>query len=159
MWILWKYLEPQKWLIVVALVLAAASQLLNLVDPIIFGKIIDDYALNPGTLTEEALVKGVLFWLGVALSVALLARVAKAFQDYFTRLAVQKFGMQIFNDGLRQTLRLSYDEFEDQRSGETLSVLEKVREDTKIFINSFTNVLFSTLVGIGFLIAYSVTKN
>jgi ATP-binding cassette subfamily B protein len=67
--------------------------------------------------------------------------------------------MQIFNDGLKQTLRLSYDEFEDQRSGETLSVLQKVRSDTQTFFNSFVNILFSSFVGIGFLIAYSVTKN
>jgi len=67
--------------------------------------------------------------------------------------------MQIFNDGLKQTLRLSYDEFEDQRSGETLSVLMKVRSDTQTFFNAFINVLFSAFVGIGFLIAYSVTKN
>ena len=159
MWILWKYLKPQKWLIMFALVLAGVSQLLSLVDPIIFGMIIDDYALNPGSLTEEALVEGVLFWLGVAISIALLARAGKAFQDYFSRLAVQKFGMQIFNDGLKQILRLSYDEFEDQRSGETLSVLQTVRENTRTFINSFINVLFSTVVGMGFLIAYSVTKN
>jgi ATP-binding cassette subfamily B protein len=159
MQILWKYLKPQKWLIVVALVLAGISQLLNLVDPIIFGKIIDDYALNPNNIPENALVTGVLFWLGVAVAIAVLARVAKTFQDYFARLAVQKFGMQIFNDGLKQTLRLSYDEFEDQRSGETLSVLQKVRSDTQTFFNSFINVLFSAFVGIGFLITYSVTKN
>ncbi|MCK9591003.1 MAG: ABC transporter ATP-binding protein/permease [Methanoregula sp.] len=159
MWILWKYLKPQKWYIAVALVLASISQLLNLVDPIIFGKIIDDYALNPNNIPENALVMGVLFWLGVAVAVAVLARVAKTFQDYFARLAVQKFGMQIFNDGLKQTLRLSYDEFEDQRSGETLSVLHKVRSDTQTFFNSFINVLFSSFVGIGFLIAYSITKN
>ena len=48
--IIWKYLEPQKWLIALSLVLAGASQLLNLVDPLIFGKIIDDYALNPADL-------------------------------------------------------------------------------------------------------------
>lgn len=159
MWILWKYLKPQKWLILVALVLAGISQLLNLVDPVIFGKIIDDYALNPDNLQENALVAGVLFWLGVAVAVAVLARLAKTFQDYFARLAVQKFGMQIFNDGLKQTLRLSYDEFEDQRSGETLSLLQKVRSDTQTFINSFINVLFSAFVGICFLIAYSITKN
>jgi ATP-binding cassette subfamily B protein len=35
----------------------------------------------------------------------------------------------------------------------------KVRADTQTFINSFINVLFSTFVGISFLIAYSVTKN
>jgi ATP-binding cassette subfamily B protein len=159
MMILWKYLKPQKRLIVVALVLAGISQLLNLVDPIIFGKIIDDYALNPGNIPENALVTGVLFWLGVAVAVAVLARLTKTYQDYFARLAVQTFGMQIFNDGLKQTLRLSYDEFEDQRSGETLSVLQKVRSDTQTFFNSFINVLFSSFVGIGFLIAYSVTKN
>jgi len=157
--VLWKYLKPQRVLIVVALILAGISQLLSLVDPLIFGKIIDDYALNPSNSTEEALVKGVLFWLGVAISVAVLAQVTKAFQDYFTRLAVKKFGMQIFNDGLQQTLRLSYDEFEEQRSGETLSVLQKVREDTQVFINSFINVVFSSVVGICFLITYSVTKN
>jgi ATP-binding cassette subfamily B protein len=42
-----------------------------------------------------------LFWLGIAVAVAILARLARAFQDFVMRLAVQKFGMQIFNDGLR----------------------------------------------------------
>ncbi|MFA5267690.1 MAG: ABC transporter ATP-binding protein [Methanoregula sp.] len=159
MTILWKYLKPQKWLILTALVLAGISQMLNLVDPIIFGKIIDDYALNPGNITEHARVMGVLFWLGVAVTIAVLARFTKTFQDYFARLAVQMFGMQIYNDGLEQTLRLSYDEFEEQRSGETLSILQKVRADTQTFFNAFINVLFSAFVGIGFLIAYSLTKN
>jgi ATP-binding cassette subfamily B protein len=159
MMILWKYLKPQKWLIVIALVLAGISQLLNLVDPVIFGKIIDDYALNPTNIAENALITGVLFWLGAAVAIAVLARIAKTYQDYFARLAVQTFGMQIFNEGLEQTLRLSYDEYENQRSGETLSVLMKVRSDTQTFINAFINVLFSAFVGIGFLIAYSFTKN
>ncbi len=159
MTILWKYLRPHKWLILAALALAGTGQMLNLIDPIIFGKIIDEYALNPGNITENALVWGVLFWLGVAVAIAVLARLAKTFQDYFARLAVQKFGMQIYNDGLAQTLLLSYDEFEDQRSGETLSILQKVRADTQTFFNAFINVLFSTFVGIGFLIVYSITMN
>lgn len=157
--ILWNYLKPQKWLILLSLVLAGASQLLNLVDPLIFGKIIDEYATNPLGRSEDELVRGVLWWLGIAVAVALLARVARSFQEYFTRLAVQKFGMQIFNDGLKQTLRLSFQEFEEQRSGETLSVLQKVRSDTQQFINAFINILFSSLVGIGFLVWYSLTKN
>ncbi len=57
--VLWKYLKPQKGLIIVALILAGISQLLNLVDPLIFGKIIDDYALNPSNIPEKALVRGV----------------------------------------------------------------------------------------------------
>src|SRR5688500_19031994 len=89
----------------------------------------------------------------------MLARLAKAFQEYTTRLAVARFGMQIFNDGLRQTLRLSFQEFEESRSGETLSVLQKVKTDTERFVNSFINVVFSSVVGIGFLIWYSITKN
>jgi ATP-binding cassette subfamily B protein len=157
--ILWKYLKPQQWIIVLSLTLAGISQLLNLIDPIIFGRIIDDYATQPGNRPENELVRGVLFWLVVAIAIALLARIVRSFQEYFTRLAVQKFGMQIFNDGLKQTLRLSFQEFEEQRSGETLSVLQKVRFDTQQFINSFINILFSSIVGIGFLIWYSITKN
>ena len=109
MMILWKYLKPQKWLIVVALVLAGISQLLNLVDPIIFGKIIDDYALNPANSTEEALVKGVLFWLGVAVSVAILAQVTKAFQDYFTRLAKLEQEVDAYRVGRRTGVNGSID--------------------------------------------------
>ncbi|MGB8190587.1 MAG: ABC transporter ATP-binding protein, partial [Chitinophagaceae bacterium] len=69
------------------------------------------------------------------------------------------FGMQIFNDGLKQTLRLSFTEFEEQRSGETMSILQKVRTDTERFINSFINILFSTVVGISFLIWYAITRH
>jgi ATP-binding cassette subfamily B protein len=157
--ILWKYLKPQQWLIALSFLLAGTSQLLSLIDPVIFGKIIDDYATRAGNQSEDELVKGVLFWLGVAIAIALIARIAKSFQEFFTRKAVQLFGMQIFNDGLKQTLRLNYQEFEEQRSGETLSVLQKVRMDTQQFIGSFINILFSSLVGVGFLIWYSITKN
>jgi len=156
---LWKYLKPQQGLIILSLVLAGISQLLSLIDPLIFGKIIDDYATQAGKKPEDELVQGVLFWLGVAIAIALLSRLVRSFQEYFTRLTVQKFGMQIFNDGLKQTLRLNFQEFEEQRSGETLSILQKVRMDTQMFINSFINILFSSLIGIGFLIWYSITKN
>ncbi|MCR6721238.1 MAG: ABC transporter ATP-binding protein/permease [Chitinophagaceae bacterium] len=159
MLILWQYLKPQRGWIVLSLVLAGVAQLLTLIDPIIFGKIIDDYATNPTDQAEDERVKGVLFWLLIAIGIAILARLAKAFQDYVMRLAVQKFGMQVFNDGLKQTLRLSFSEYEMQRSGETLSTLQKVRTDTERFINSFINILFSTLIGIGFLIWYAITKH
>ncbi|HOY31669.1 MAG TPA: ABC transporter ATP-binding protein [Bacteroidales bacterium] len=152
-------MKPQRWIILLSLVLAGISQLLNLLDPVIFGKIIDDYAIPSITRSENEMVIGVLFWLAVAVGIALLARAAKSIQEYITRMAVQKFGMQIFNDGLKQTLRLSFQEFEEQRSGETLSLLQKVKTDTQQFTNSFINILFSSIVGMGFLIWYSVTKN
>ena len=156
---LWKYFRQQKLWVALSLLLAGIAQVLTLVDPIIFGKIIDEYAISDTGLSRQEQVNGVLYWLLIAIGIALAARVAKAFQEYFTRQAVQLFGMQIFNDGLKQTLRLSFQEFEDQRSGETLSVLQKLKTDTERFINSFINILFSSVVGIGFLIWYSITKN
>ncbi len=159
MQILWKYLQPQRWLILFSLLLAGIAQILSLIDPVIFGKIIDDYASKVNLKPRNELVRGVVWWLLIAVAIATLARVARAFQEYFTRLAVQKFGLQIFNDGLRQTLRLTFSEFEEQRSGETMSILQKVRTDTERFINSFINILFSSIVGMGFLIWYAITKH
>jgi ATP-binding cassette subfamily B protein len=159
MHILWSYLRPHWRLAALALLLAGVAQVLNLVDPIIFGKIIDDYALNPGTRTDEELVAGVLRLLGLAVLVALLSRLAKALQEYVTRLTVQRLGVAIFNDGLRHVLRLKYQEFEDLRSGETLSLLQKVRADSERFINTFINTVFASLVGVSFLVWYAVTKH
>ena len=156
---LWKYLRPQRSLIILSLFLAGAAQLLNLVDPLIFGKIVDDYSTNSKGLSDQELIKGVTFWLIVAVSIAIVAKLVKSVQEYFTRKTVAQFGMNIFNDGLKQTLRLSFQEFEENRSGTTLSVLQKVKTDTERFVNSFINVLFSSLVGIGFLLWYSMTKN
>lgn len=157
--ILWKYFQPYRGWVFLALGLAALAQVMALYDPVIFGKVIDTYALNPANLSEKERTNGVIWLLLLAIGVALLARIAATFKDYVVRLVVQKFGMQIFNDGLRQTLRLPYDGFEDQSSGETLSKLQKVRTDTERFINSFINILFSTFVGMGFLIWYAVTKH
>ena len=157
--ILWNYLKPHKWLVVLSLLLAGVSQVCNMIDPVIFGKIIDDYANRQNTRSETELVNGVLRWMGVAISVALLARLAKSFQEYTMRLVVQKFGLQVFNDGLKQTLRLSFQEYEDQRSGETLAVLQKVRTDTEKFINALINILFTSIVGMSFLIWYAITKH
>jgi len=157
--IFWTYLKPYQWWILLSLLLAGIAQVLSLYDPIIFGKIIDQYTLNQGNKTEDELVRGVLVLLSIAVGIALLARLVMVFKDYVMRLVVQKFGMKIFNDGLRQTLRLPYEEFEDTSSGEILSILQKVRTDTERFITSFINILFSTVVGIGFLIWYAVTKH
>jgi len=157
--ILWKYLRPYRWLAAFSMLLAAIAQALNFFDPVIFGKIIDNYALNPQNKTEEELMSGILWLLLLAIGVAIAAKLAKAFQDYFLRLVVQKFGKGVFDDGLKQTLRLSYQEFEEQRSGETLSILQKTRRDTENFLSSFINILFSTLAGVGFLIYYAITKH
>lgn len=157
--ILWQYLSPLRKWVLLSLVLAGAAQILELVDPLILGRIIDDYALNPTGMPEDELVRGVLGWLGIAIAVALVARLFKTLQDYVLTYVVQSSGMQLFNDGMRQTLRLTYQEYEDSSSGETVSLLQKVRNDVERFINATVNILFSTIVGMGFLIWYAVTKS
>jgi ATP-binding cassette subfamily B protein len=157
--ILWRYLSPLRGLVLLSLTLAAVAQVLTLVDPIIFGRIIDDYAINRAGRAEQELVRGVLGWLGIAVAVATVARLAKAMQEYVLRLVVQRFGLRVFNDGLARTLRLSYEEFSDQSSGEAVAMLHKVRGDTERCVNGLVNVLFSSLVGLGFLIWYSVTRH
>ncbi|GEO07050.1 ABC transporter ATP-binding protein [Adhaeribacter aerolatus] len=157
--VLLNYLKPHRGLIFLSLLLAGISQVLALYDPVIFGKIIDNYATPPFTLKPDERVKGALGLMLLAVIIALLSRLAKAFQEYLTNLIVQKFGVQIFNDGLKQTLRLSYQEYADQNSGETLSILQRVRRDTERFITAFINILFSSVVGVGFLVWYAITKH
>lgn len=159
MHLLLKYLRPQRNTIFVALLFAGISQILSMVDPIIFGKIIDDYAKPAADISQSELVNGVITWLGIAIAIALAARASKALQDYFTGLAAQRLGRQIFDDGLKQTLRLSFEEFEEQRSGETLSVIQKIQRDMQRFMQSVVGILFSSIVGIGFLLWYAVTKS
>lgn len=157
--ILWTYLRPYRWLILLSLTLAGVAQLLSLFDPIIFGKIIDGYAFNANSRPDSELVPGVLRLLALAVTLAILSRIANVMQGYVVNVVVEKFGVQIFDDGIRQTLRLSYEEFMTQRSGETLAILQSVRTDTERFINAFINILFSSLVGVGFLTWYAVTKS
>lgn len=157
--VLWTYLRPHWRLALLALALAGASQVLGLVDPIIFGKIIDEYAIDHGALSDQERITGVLGLLGLAVLVAVLSRLARAMQEYLTRLVVQKFGTKLFNDGLRQALRLQFAEFEDLRSGEVLSLLQKVRADSQRFINTFINTVFAAAVGMCFLTWYALTRS
>ena len=120
--IIWKYLKPFRNLLVLAMGLAAIAQVLELVDPIIFGKIIDNFAVNTGGRSEQELIRGAMKLLALAVGVALVARLAKAFNDYITRLVVQKFGLSVFDEGLKHTLRLPYHEFEETSSGQVLVV-------------------------------------
>jgi ATP-binding cassette, subfamily B, bacterial len=159
MHLIWKYMRPLRGWVALSLLLAAIAQVLTLVDPLIFGLIIDRYALNPDNRPESELLRGALGWLLVAAGIALAARLARSFQDYVLAMVVQRFGMQIFNDGLRHTLRLSFQEFEDRSSGETMAMLQKVRTDTERFIFAFVNILFSSVVGFGFLLWYGITTH
>ncbi len=139
------------------LLLATINQVFSLLDPLIFGKLFDKYVTTPhdGNRTQSEFMWGVLGYLGLMIGVAMVSRIAKAFQDYFGNVVVQKFGARMFTDGLRHSMKMPFQDFEDQSSGETLSILTKVRTDTEKFVISFNNVLFGILVGIVFISVYS----
>ncbi|MBC9930876.1 ABC transporter ATP-binding protein [Chitinophaga qingshengii] len=157
------YLKKYKWLVVLAMALASINQLFSLLDPMIFGWIIDRFASHPHSSVKGAQVfrpegqylAGVLWLIAAAVGVAMVSRIAKAFQDYFVNVIVQKFGAQVYTDGLKHSLRLPYQQFEDQRSGETLAILQKVRTDCEKFITSFVNVLFVSMIGVVFVMVYA----
>ncbi len=140
-----------------ALALAAINQVFSMFDPLIFGKMYDKFVLHPHSenKTQSSYLSGIMVYLGMLIGVAMISRIAKAFQDYFGNVIVQKFGASLFTDGLRHSMKLPYQDFEDQRSGETLSILSKVRADTEKFIVNFINIIFGILVGIVFVTIYS----
>ena len=155
--LLWSYLRRHWKLVALALGLAAINQTFSLLDPLIFRFVIDRYATKPAGYTGQEFARGVGLLLLGGVGVAFVSRVAKNFQDYFLSVVTQRVGARIYADGIRHTLDLPYAAFEDQRSGETLGTLQKVRSDVEKFLSVFVNVLFMTLVGLVFVIVYSFT--
>jgi ATP-binding cassette subfamily B protein len=157
--LLLQYLKEHKWLVVLALCLAAMNIGFSLMDPAITGKLMDRYITKAGLYQadREAYIFGVLKLVGAAIGVAMVSRIAKNFQDYFTSIIIQKVGAKMYADGLKHSLELPYQVFEDQRSGETLSILQKVRTDSEKFITSFISILFISFIGLMFVIVYSLS--
>jgi ATP-binding cassette, subfamily B, bacterial len=149
------YLRAHWPLVALALVLAAVNQVFSLLDPLIFRHVIDEYATRYSEYTTGEFFRGVSLLLAAAVGVAFVSRVAKNFQDYYINVITQRLGAQIYADGIRHSLELPYSVFEDQRSGETLGKLQKVRTDVEKLISASINILFTSLVGIIFVMVYA----
>ena len=149
--------SKQYWQVVLAaLVLSAISQICSMMDPLIFRHVIDDYATKYDKYTQAQFIHGAGLLLLAIVGIVFIARVAKNFQDYFTNVIVQKVGAQMYSDGVRHSLDLPYQVFEDQRSGETLGKLQKVRQDVEKFVTLAINVVFTTLIGVVFVMVYAI---
>ncbi len=153
--ILYRYLKGYLPMVALALLLATINQVFSLLDPLIFRHVIDNYATKYQQYTTEQFFRGVGLLLGATVSVAFVSRVAKNIQDYIISRITQQLGAQMYADGIRHSLSLPYQVFEDQRSGETLGKLQKVRTDVEKFIQVSINILFSTLVGVIFVMVYA----
>jgi ATP-binding cassette subfamily B protein len=155
--LLWSYLRRYRGLLALALLLATANQVFSLLDPLIFRLVIDRYAMRFRQYTTGEFLSGVSLLLAAAVGVAFVSRVAKNFQDYFINVITQRLGAEIYSDGIHHSLALPYAVFEDQRSGETLGKLQKVRTDVERLVSTAVNTVFTTLVGIVFVTVYAFT--
>src|SRR6266436_4479943 len=153
--LLYRYSKQYWTLFIVALLLAATNQIFSLLDPLIFRHVIDNYATKYHDYTQGQFIRGAGLLLLAAMGVAFVSRVAKNFQDYFTNVIVQRLGAKMYSDGIRHSLDLPYQVFEDQRSGETLGKLQKVRSDVERFITAAINVIFISFIGVVFVMVYA----
>lgn len=156
--ILFKYLKPSSKLLWLALLLAAINQSFSLMDPLITGKLVDQMGVNRAAYGDNwgAYGKDLVIYLLMAMGVAMVSRIAKNLQDYYTNVVIQRTGAGMYTDGIRHSLDLPYEVFEDQRSGETLGKLQKVRQDSEKLITSFISIFFQSIVGIVFVVIYAI---
>ena len=153
------YISKHKKYVALALFLAAVNQIFSLLDPLITGKMLDKFGVNASDYRNQSIstfVHDILYYLLAAVGVAMVSRIAKNFQDYFTNVVVLKTGAEMYSDGISHSLRLPFQVFEDQRSGETLGKLQKVRTDSEKLISALVNIVFQTLIGVIFVIWYAM---
>ncbi len=157
--LLLQYLKLHQSTVFLALFLAVINQVFSLLDPLIFRHIIDNVAMKFNFQKQpfSEFISAILPLLGASIGVAFVSRVAKNFQDYYISTVTQKIGAKIYSEGIRHSLELPYETFEDQRSGETLGKLQKVRTDVEKLIQTGINIFFSSLVSLVFVIIYSFT--
>ncbi len=149
-------MSKHRWVVALALLMAALNIGFSLLDPYITGRIVDGVIEKRSVLQYDQYVHNIIVLVSMAIGVAMVSRIAKNFQDYFTNIITQKVGAEMYADGLTHSLELPYQVFEDQRSGETLGILQKVRLDCEKFITSFISILFVSLIGMVFVIVYSI---
>jgi len=157
--LLFRYLKSSKKLVFLALGLAAINQCFSLLDPYISGKLIDQLGVHHADYAGQGkrFVHDLLLFIAALVGVAMVSRIAKNFQDYFTSVVIQRTGARIYTDGVRHSLDLPYEVFEDQRSGETLGKLQKVRADSEKLITVSISILFQSIVGVLFVLVYALS--
>lgn len=138
------------------LLLACINQIFSLLDPYIFRLVVDNYATKFGDYTFQEFLLGVSKLLLITVGMAFVSRVAKNFQDFYLNSITKRLGAQLYADGVKHSLALPYRVFEDQRSGETLNLLQKSRTDSENLITNVINIVFVSLVGFVFVTIYAI---
>ncbi len=154
---LYNYLKKYWKLCLAVLALATVNQVFSLIDPLIFQRIIDEYASKPENYTSAEFFTGAITLLLYAIGIVFVSRVAKNFQDYYLNMVTQRSGADMYQAGVKHSLELPYEVFEDQRSGETLGILQKARADSEKYLNLLINIVFVSIIGFIFVTIYAAT--
>lgn len=152
-----RYLKPYRWLLFFALFCATVNQVFSLLDPQIFRIIIDRYVSHFSDFTQKEFISGVGIFLLASIGVAMVSRVAKNIEDYLSNVLTQKIGMKLYQETLSHLFTLPYKIFEDQQSGQILEKLLKARQNIQTFIVNLITILFTSVVGLVFVIVYAST--
>ena len=142
MQLLWQELKRHKKILFGALTLATVNQVFSLLDPQIFRYIIDNYATRASELTSQEFIRGVGLLLLGSVALAFVSRTAKAFQNYYVNVITQRSGTNLYARSVGHAFSLPYAVFEDQRSGELLSKMQKARTDSQKLLGDSVNILF-----------------
>lgn len=152
-----QYILRHKKILTLSLFMAAVNQIFSLLNPQVFRLILDNYAGDISNYTQSAFIKGVGLLLLLYIGVALVSRIAKAFQDYYVNVISERVGTELYSTSVSHVFRLPFSVFEDEQSGSILQKLQKARDHAKKFITDTINIGFFSLIGMLFVIIYSFT--
>jgi ATP-binding cassette subfamily B protein len=150
-----KYLSKHKKILSLSLLFAAINQIFSLLNPQVFRIIIDTYASNFQEYAQNEFIIGVGLLLLLYIGVALISRMAKAFQDYYVNVVSERVGTGMYNSSVGHVFALPFRVFEDEQSGSILQKLQKARDNAKKLITDAINIGFFSLIGMAFVIIYA----
>ena len=152
-----RYVVRYRFTALFALVFAAINIISTLIGPMIMRRIMDDYLLRLPEYTRAAFIRGVGLLLLLGIGIIMIGRIAKNIQEYLTNVFTLRIGTDIYSAGIAHSIRLPYSVLEDQRSGETLGIIRKCREDIQKFVMLFIGTAYITGVGLIFVVVVAFT--
>jgi len=153
--LLWTYAKRHKGPLIGALLLAALSEALALIDPQIFRILIDRYASRVAELSQDEFMRGTLIFVGLSIGVSIAWRGVDSIEQYVIGTVTQRIGASMYARSVAHAFSLPFAVFEDQRSGELLQKLQKSRDANQTLITSLIDVVFLSLFTITFVVVYA----
>lgn len=141
----WPVLRPQRWWIVLGLVLLAVGSLTSIAEVLLFQRLVDD-VLVPATF-------GPLPWIALAyVGLNLLGAVVSGGDDVLSTWVSQRFLMTVRADTFRHVLRLPLHVHERRRLGDVLSRLTTdIGSVERFMIGQLTSAV-SSVIQLAFLV-------